>query len=182
MDSKSSKKSKQKGDELAVEADVKASKEDVCRISLSKYLVSECFILQGDLRGLGAFLFDDADGEEPKPATMALILMMNRTGPSTSSKQDDIQKDLNAIGAYMHLNNLQLLPTGVEEARYGKASKVGFYCRVYNLVPSHSSIQKQRKSGQKRRSARGAAQSKSPEPVWPPLRKKHRPPPSPQTK
>jgi hypothetical protein len=66
---------------------------------------------------------------------IALILMMNRTGPSTSSKQDYIQKNLNAIGAYTHLNNLQLLPTGVEEARYGKASKVGFYCWVYDLMP-----------------------------------------------
>jgi len=41
-----------------------------------------------------------------------------------TSQQDDIQKNLNAIGAYTHLNNLQLLPTGVEEARYAKASKV----------------------------------------------------------
>jgi len=112
---------------LAFEADMKASKED------------------GDLRGLGAFLFDDIEGS------------------SRISQQDDIQKNLNAIGAYTHLNNLQLLPTGVEEARYVKASK------------------KRRKSGQNR-GAGVSARSKSPEPVWPPVRKKHRPPPSPQTK
>jgi len=127
MDSKTAKKKeKKKKDELAFEADIKASKED------------------SDLRGLGAFLFDE--------------------GPSMTSQQDDIHKSLNAIGAYTHLNNLQLLPTGVEEARYGKASK------------------KRRKPGQDRGSGKGAAQSKSPQPVWPPVRKKHQPPPSPQTK
>jgi hypothetical protein len=50
------------------------------------------------------------------------------------SHHDDIQKNLNAIGAYTHLNNLQLLPTGVEEARYAKASKVSFNRFVYNCA------------------------------------------------
>jgi hypothetical protein len=49
-----------------------------------------------------------------------------------SSQQDNIQKNLNAIGAYTHLNNLQLLPTGVEEARYGKTSKVGSHRYFYS--------------------------------------------------
>jgi hypothetical protein len=58
---------------------------------------------------------------------------MNQIGPSITSQQDDIQKSLNAIGAYTHLNNLQLLPTGVEEARYGKASKVGSNHNAYGF-------------------------------------------------
>jgi hypothetical protein len=62
-------------------------------------------------------------------------LTNNRTGPSTMAPQDDIQNNLNAIGAYTHLNNLQLLPTGVEEARYAKASKVGSHHCFYNSVP-----------------------------------------------
>jgi hypothetical protein len=61
------------------------------------------------------------------------VLTMNQTGPSMTSQQDDIHKSLNAIGAYTHLNNLQLLPTGVEEARYGKASKVGSNYYVYDF-------------------------------------------------
>ena len=57
-----------------------------------------------------------------------------------TSQQDDIQKSLNAIGAYTHLNNLQLLPTGVEEARYGKASKVGsnYYVYGFGLIISRT--------------------------------------------
>lgn len=57
-----------------------------------------------------------------------------------TSQQDDIQKSLNAIGAYTHLNNLQLLPTGVEEARYGKASKVGsnYYLYGFELIISRT--------------------------------------------
>lgn len=44
--------------------------------------------------------------------------------PSTTGQQNEIQRNLDAIGAYTHLNNLQLLPTGVEEVRYDRASKV----------------------------------------------------------
>jgi len=128
MESRSSKKKEKKKDELAFEADMKASKEDA------------------DLRGLGAFLFDDMEGS------------------SVISQQDDIQKNMNAIGAYTHLNNLQLLPTGVEEARYAKASK------------------KRSKSGKQQGGTGVSARSKSPELVWPPARKKHRSHPSPQTK
>jgi hypothetical protein len=64
----------------------------------------------------------------------SLFLTQHRTGPSITSEPDDIQKKLNDIGAYTHLNNLQLLPTGVEEARYSKASKVRNYGYFSNLV------------------------------------------------
>jgi len=129
LDTKPSAKKRTKGEVSILDTDVKGSKDD------------------SDLRGLGAFLFDD-----------------NQYGPPKASQQNEIQKSLNAIGAYTHLNNLQLLPTGVEEARYGKASK------------------KRLKSGHKAAVAGGTARSKSPELVWPPVRKKHKPPESPQTR
>jgi hypothetical protein len=45
MDSKSSKKKdKKKRDELAFEADMRASKEDVRRFSPSHNIVSKCFV------------------------------------------------------------------------------------------------------------------------------------------
>ncbi|KAF7965039.1 hypothetical protein HWV62_849 [Athelia sp. TMB] len=99
---------------------------------------------EADLRGLGAFLFDDVE-----------------TATSKTRHQDEIQKKLNDIGAYTHLNDVQLRPTGVEEVRYIQASK------------------KRRKSASKK----GLDDSEGPkEVVWPPVRKKHRPPPSPGTK
>lgn len=51
---------------------------------------------------------------------------------STSRPDNAIQKTLNAIGAYSHINDLQLLPTGVEEARYSTAMKVRVLGRVHS--------------------------------------------------
>ncbi|KZP30044.1 hypothetical protein FIBSPDRAFT_884345 [Athelia psychrophila] len=97
-----------------------------------------------DLRGLGAFLFDDVEAATTR-----------------TRHQDDIQKELNDIGAYSHLNDAQLRPTGVEEARYA---------------------QKRRKSAVKKGKGIDASDG-PPAPSWPPARNKRRPPPmSPGTK
>ena len=53
---------------------------------------------------------------------------------STSAPENAIQKTLNAIGAYSHINDLQLLPTGVEAARYSTAMKVRVLGCTYSEV------------------------------------------------
>jgi len=109
------------------EPDTKTSKED------------------GDLRGLGALLFDD--------------------DPPTLPDEDDIKKTLNAVGVkYSHRNDEILLPSRIEEERSRNALKE----------------KRRRKSGGRKSTI--AKPSKSPEPQWPPKRKHHKPPPSPQTK
>ncbi|KAG6907722.1 hypothetical protein DXG01_007635 [Tephrocybe rancida] len=97
----------------------------------------------GNLRGLGALLFDDAP-------------------PSAETReQDAIQKTLSAIGVkYSHHNDQVLAPSRIEEERTKKT-----------LLKT-----RRRKSKHK-----GASPEKgSPKPQWPPIRKHHKPLPTPE--
>ncbi|KAF8064179.1 RAD26-like SNF2 family DNA-dependent ATPase [Lyophyllum atratum] len=98
----------------------------------------------GNLRGLGALLFDDA------PPT------------AESREQDVIQKTLSAIGVkYSHHNDQVLVPSRIEEQRTKKT-----------LLDT-----RRRKSRQK---ADSPGKNASPKPQWPPIRKHHKPPPTPE--
>ncbi|KAF5375367.1 hypothetical protein D9615_008005 [Tricholomella constricta] len=97
----------------------------------------------GNLRGLGALLFDDAP-------------------PSAETReQDAIQKTLSAIGVkYSHHNDQVLVPSRIEEERTKKT------------------LQKTRRRKSKPRA--GSPENASPKPQWPPIRKHHKPRPSPE--
>ncbi|RDB19634.1 DNA excision repair protein ERCC-6-like 2 [Hypsizygus marmoreus] len=120
--SKSRKQHKTTGEDWVAEAE-KSTKDD------------------GNLRGLGALLFDDA----PPIAERR--------------EQDVIQKTLNAIGVkYSHHNDEILVPSRIEEERTKKTLKT----RRRKSRPS------------------GPSGKESPKPQWPPVRRHHKPPPTPQ--
>ena len=78
-------------------------------------------ITQGNLRGLGALLFDD--GKTRKHSIHRFILDWNSLAPPASERreQDAIHKTLNAIGVmYSHHNDEILMPSRIEEERSKK--------------------------------------------------------------
>ncbi|KAG6839535.1 hypothetical protein C0991_001785, partial [Blastosporella zonata] len=129
--SKPKKQAKSNGDEWLVEAEPKGlkDKEDV-----------------GNLRGLGALLFDDA----PPPS-------------EETREQDAIHTTLSAIGVkYSHHNDQVLAPSRIEEERTKKTL-------VRLLTRRRKSKPKVASPGRS-----------SPKAQWPPMRKHHKPQPTPE--
>jgi hypothetical protein len=86
---------------------------DSCFVSLS---LADDF--QGNLRGLGALLFDD--GMHPTSHGLSCNLTPTSLEPPPSQVQEEnvIQKTLNAIGVtYSHRNDEVLVPSRIEEER-----------------------------------------------------------------
>ncbi|OCH88939.1 hypothetical protein OBBRIDRAFT_779245 [Obba rivulosa] len=101
----------------------------------------------GDLRGLGALLFDDE-------------------APKIKSKDSEIQKTLNAIGVdYSHRNEDLITESTIEGQRIRLKMQEQKKARKKAKAQDHSSLART-----------------SPEPEWPPRRKHHKAPPSPETK
>ena len=98
--------------------------------------------------------------------------------------EDDIQKALGAIGVkYSHRNDDVLLPSRIEEERSRNALKVHITWQssfgTLNLLQEHK---RRRASGRKSKDAEAETKTKrpkTPEMVWPPKRKHHKPPPTP---
>jgi hypothetical protein len=94
--------------------------------------------------------------------------------PAESREQDVIQKTLNAIGVmYSHHNDEILVPSRIEEERTKKMLVCGVFCI---LSAAAYDVQKTRRRISKPSSA---AQGSAPT-QWPPKRRHHKPPLTPE--
>ncbi|EDR09438.1 RAD26-like SNF2 family DNA-dependent ATPase [Laccaria bicolor S238N-H82] len=149
-----SKRGKAKAASDIIEADAKVGKEDVYICSHPTRTLLINFEQQGNLRGLGALLFDDGRNG-PYIVVVHHLLCITAPPPAEPREQDVIQKTLNAIGVtYSHLNDEILVPSRIEEERT--------------------------KQTLKRRKKKSKPEESASKPQWPPRRKHHKPPPTPE--
>ncbi|KAG5638943.1 hypothetical protein H0H81_008443 [Sphagnurus paluster] len=141
----SRRKSKNVGDDWVSQAEMKGVKEKDDVVSkIFSHNKQRFTSVQGNLRGLGALLFDDAPP------------------PSEVREKDEIQKTLNAIGVkYSHHNDQVLVPSRIEEERAKKTLE----------------------NTRRRRKSKGKVslpEEAAPAAQWPPIRRHHKPKPTPE--
>ncbi|KAJ8590654.1 hypothetical protein M405DRAFT_766039 [Rhizopogon salebrosus TDB-379] len=111
----------------------------------------------------------DMKGGKEEADLRGLSALLFDDEPPEVAEDNDIHKTLSAIGVkYSHRNDDVLLPSRIEEERSRNALK---------------EAKRKRAAASKLKSAQGSPRkSKTPEPQWPPQRKHHKPPLSPQSK
>ena len=121
-------KGKEKSSESFLDLDVRVTKEDVgifcCSTNPYSLLCRATFVAWAPSYSMTLMVGFHVPCESPTLDALKIV-------SSTSATEDAVQKTLNAIGAYSHINDLQLLPTGVEAARYSTAIKVCVFSRTY---------------------------------------------------
>jgi Helicase-associated putative binding domain, C-terminal len=178
MGGSKSRKSKSMGEDWVAEAEAKGpkDKEDVSSQSRSFYgekLISSFY--RGIYEALEPYYLTMVKAYFLWFAFMKLsACRMVAPPPAESREQDVIQKTLNAIGVmYSHHNDEILVPSRIEEERTKKMLVRGIFWILSS--PAHDPQKTRRRMSTPSSPARGSASAQ-----WPPKRRHHKPPLTPE--